>query len=149
HVYRGAVASRRWALVQCAPPSDELVTDTPSVHFAAAHEPEPRTYVTTEIRPVFAGSAAIPGTKLSKPVPATRDGAVHVTPSVEVESTIVFPAQPVRKTQSAHATYMRPDASTVAVGSGGARRKARGASLIPDTPTGERNVAPPSAERTA
>src|SRR5437764_253203 len=93
--------------------------------------------------------AARPGTKLSKPAPGRGFGAVHVTPSVEVESTIVFPLQPGRKLQSAHATYIRPDTSTAAVGSAGARRNGRAASEIAETPTGKPKVAPPSTEPTA
>ena len=84
------------------------------------------------------GRRRSPGTKLSKPVPGTRVGAVHVTPSVDVERTIVLPLQTGRKTQSAHATYMRPDASTAAVGSGGARRNGRAASEIGEIPTAAR-----------
>src|SRR5215471_11392562 len=101
------------------------------------------------MRPVLAGFAAIAGMKLSKPVPGTRAGALHVAPSVEVDNTIVFPAHPGRKMQSAHTTYIRPEASTAAAGSGGARRNALGASTIADTPTGRPKVAPPSVERTA
>src|SRR5262245_20846011 len=101
------------------------------------------------MRPGVAGSAAMAGTKLSKPVPGMREGGDQVTPSVDVERTIVFPSQRGRKVQSAQATYISPDASTAAAGSGGARRNGRAASETAEMPEGWPNVEPPSVERTA
>ena len=43
------------------------------------------------MRPGVVGSAAIAGTKLSKPVPGTRFSGLHVVPSVDDVSTIVLP----------------------------------------------------------
>src|SRR5207247_3459245 len=121
----------------------------PILHKALLQSPAVRTYVTSPIRPGMLGCAAIAGTKLSKPVPGTRLSGVQVLPSVDVLRTIVSPSQLRRKTQSAQATYMRPDASTVAVASPGARRSGCLARAIGEMPVAGENVAPPSVDRTA
>ena len=108
-----------------------------------------RTYVTSPSRPGAFGSAAIPGTTLSRAVPGIRCGIVHVTLSVELERTMSLPSQTERKLQSCHAMYSRPEASTVAVGSGGARRPRTSWALSGAIPIRGANVAPPSTERTA
>src|SRR5439155_13606482 len=80
---------------------------------------------------------------------AMRTGGLHVTPSVVAENTGSFPAQTLRKRQSAQASTIRPPASTAIEGSGGVRSPGGASNWTSETCSGAEKVAPPSVDRTA
>ena len=80
----------------------------------------------------------------------TRTGSLHCDPFVDVEKTMSFASPELRKRPSCQATYIFPAASTVALGSDGARTSARSSAGSSDEMrTGCEKVAPPSCETTA
>src|SRR5487761_1389507 len=95
--------SRRSGFVQLAPPSGDCTKATPSAHAPFAHEPGVKYAYTSARWPGRLGSAPSPGIIASSVDDAgargTRDGALHVTPSAELERTMSFALHDARKRQ--------------------------------------------------
>src|ERR1700757_722757 len=99
-------ASSWSGFVQLAPPSGDCAKAMPRVQPPRAHECGVKYAYVSARCPGREGSAASPGIIASSVdvggATGTRTGAVHATPSFELETTMSFALHEGRKRQSAH-----------------------------------------------